>query len=494
MRFRSLIICFHADNGDNQGKLTGDVNGKQFTGELLAKKNGELSIKLNLPERVISFQKEINANGFRYVLHPNLNKDKGHEHTLSVATNKQGDKHLREIVMTHPSFKRPLKLTLEMSGRRSARVELDVANDEKKKLTLQIYKYVEGKTVKTGAIFYREDRKIDMGFSEEKMFDTDKKSTKVLIKRSQHWVDKNGKNQTLTRTEETTVESDATRSIFDVMVRAVSETQTQFFSLDGKLHLDLKQHIANGLYNWALDRKTKKRTEIDYKRPCLKVDSYDLPKEAYKNYNQINLCAMGKMSDTDLLKFEYLKPQLDAKKNLKQNEKLLMKLSKAEEQQLRMVLHWDPEMIGEWIVDTGEYVEEHQKQQAEAIATLQTELEDKYHLLRDSLVNDLILPIRKHRQEEFKAIVNEINPKLAAKLFREKRSPRMVGMHHRRAGQANQTEVSFLNFSENLAKKLFNFKLIKFSPEEGHIEFLFRAHPTFEGIKYGVRQSFEYIF
>lgn len=465
------------------------MNGKQFTGELQAKKNGELSIKLNLPERVISFKKEVNANGFRYVLHPNLVKDKGHEHTLSIANTKQVGKQLLEVVMTHPSFRRPLKLTLEVNERRSIRLEMDLANDEKKKLTLQMFKHTDGKTLKTGAIFYREDRKIDVGFTEEKMFDSDKRSTKLLIKRSQHWVDKNGKNQTMTRFQETTVDSDPTSSIFDVMTRTISETQSHYLNLDGKLHLNLKQHIANGVYNWALDRKTKKKTEFDYKSPCLKIDSYDLPKESYKNYNQINVCSIGQMTDTDLVKFEYLKPQLDAKKNLKPNEKLLMKLSKAEEQQLRMVLHWDPEMIGEWIVDTGEFVEEYQKGQMDAIATLQLELEDKYNLLKESLVNDLILPIRKHRQEEFNAIVKEINPKLAAKLFREKRAATGRGRAHK-----NQTEVSFLNFSENLAKKLFNFKLIKFSPEEGHIEFLFRAHPTFEGIKYGVRQSFEYIF
>ena len=467
------------------------MNGKQFTGEFLAKKNGEQDIKLNLPERVISLKKEINENGrtIRYVLHPNLVKDKSHEHTLSVSTAVQAGKLVREIVMTHPSFRRPLKLKAEVVERKSVRLELDVANDEKKKLTLQMFRYLEGKNVKTGLLFYREDRKIDFGFTEEKLFDSGARSTKIIIKRLQHWVDKNGKNQTMSRTQETSVDSSGD-SVYDVLSRVIVETSSQFVSVNGKLHLDLKQRLLNGAFDWTMNRKDKKRTEFDYKSPCLKIDSYDLPKESYKNNNLVNLCVIGRNADTDLLKFEYLKPQLDAKKNLKNSEKLLMKLSKAEEQQLRMVLHWDPEMIGEWIVDTGERIEQQQKEQAAAIATIQLELEDKYSLLKESLLNDLILPIRKHRQEEFNAIVKEINPKLAAKLFREKRAATSrVRLPHK-----NQTDVGFLTFSENLAKKLFNFKLVKFSPEEGHIEFLFRAHPTFEGIKYGVRQSFDYIF
>lgn len=476
--------------------MTGDINGKQFTGEFSAKKNGEQDFKLNLPERVISLRREVNANqpgrSIRWVLHPNLVKDKAHEHTLSFSSSVQAGKVLNEIVMTHPSFRRPLKASFEVVDHKSIRLELDAANDEKKKLTLQMFKFVDGKTVKTGLLFYREDRKIDFGFSEEKLMDFGKKTTKIVIKRSQHWVDRNGKNQTMVRSEETTVDSDTTNSIYGVLSKVAIEMPSQYFSMEGKLNLDLKRRIANAVYDWALDRKTKKKTEIDYKSPCLKIDSYELPKESYKNYNLINLCAIGRMSDTDLMKFEYVKPQLDAKKNLKNNEKLLVKLSKAEEQQLRMVLHWDPEMIGEWIVDTGEYIEQNQKDQAEAIANIQVELEDKYNLLKESLMNDLILPIRKHRQEEFKAIIKEINPKLAAKLYREKRAA--TSRASSRPHHKNQTDVSFLNFSENLAKKLFNFKLVKFSPEEGHIEFLFRAHPTFEGIKYGVRQSFEYLF
>ena len=484
-RFVSII-----DNGDYQGKLTGDVNGKQFTGEFSAKRSGEQDIKLNLPERVISLKREVTQNGrtIRYVLHPNLVKDKAHEHTLSYSSTTQGGRHLSEIVMTHPSFKRPLKASFEAIDHKSIRMELDVANDEKKKLTLQMYKYAEGKNIKIGLQFYREDRKIDIGVLEEKMLDFGKHSTKMIIKRSQHWVDKNGKNQTLSRMEETTIDSDTTSSIYDILTKEMAETPDNFFSLEGKFHLNLKQRIANGVYDWSRDRKTKKKTEIDYKSHCLKIDSYDLPKESYKNYNLINLCAIGRMSDTDLMKFEYLKPQLDARKNLKNNEKLLVKLSKAEEQQLRMVLHWDPEMIGEWIVDTGEFIEEQQKEEAAALALIQTELEHKYSLLKDSLLNDVILPIRKHRQEEFNAIVREINPKLAAKLFREKRGTIVTKVRD------HKNPSKFLNFSENLAKKLFNFKLVKFSPEEGHIEFLFRAHPTFEGIKYGVRQSFDYIF
>lgn len=468
-----------------QGTINGEVNGKKITGEVLIKKTKEFTMKLNLPERVIQFTRELKRDGVKYTLHPNLVKDKAHEHSLSITNTRSTGRSLNEYVMNHPSFKRPLKLSIDIINQKSMKLELDVANDEKKKLTLLIYKHSEGRLMKTGLHFYREDRKIDMGAIEEKYFLSDKKQTKMQVKRVQHWVDKNGKNQTLIRTEEVLVETDDKNSMFDITAKSVFQTLKNSISLDYKVNFDLQKQIVNGIVNSIINKVNKKTEfEFEFKSHCLKIDSYELPKESYKSNHLINLCATGKASDTDLVNFEYTQQQLDAKKKLKNNEKLLVKLSRAEEQQLRMTLKWDPDMLGEWIVEVGEYIENRQKEEMETVATIQSELEDKYNLLKDSLMNDLIIPMRKHRQESFNEIVKEINPKLAAKLFRSKRA----------VANKNQTEMNFLNFTENLAKKLFNFKLVKFAPEEGQIVFLFRSHPSFEGIRYGILQSFEYMF
>ena len=449
-----------------------------------------MDIKLNLPERVIAYKREQTKNGFKSTLWPNQVKDKSHEHSLSVSAISSLAKTLHELVMLHPSFKRPLKLAIEIVNHKSANIELDIANDENKKLNLQIHKYLDGKTIRSGFHFFRQDRKIDFGLSSERFMDVTKKQggtmAKVIDKQTQHWVDKDGKNQTMIRTSESVVENNG--DTLDIQAKTMAETLETFFNLDGNLHFDFRKHMANGVYNWAMDHLTKKKTEIDYKSQCLKIDTYDLPKESYKNNHLVNLCAIGKASDSDLVKFEYVQPQLDSKKQLKNIEKLLMKLSKAEEQQLRFLLNWDPEMIGEFIVDTGELIERKQKEQADQIAKFQLELEDKYNLLKDSFMNDLIVPMRKHRQQEFNEILKEINPKLAGKLFRLKRAAAV-------ANNKNQsTQVNFLNFSENLAKKLFNFKVVKFTPEQGKIEFLFKPTPSAEGIKYGLKSSFEYLF
>lgn len=464
------------DNGDYQGKIKGDINGKQFTGEVLVKKNSELDVKINLPERVIQFNKALVSNGFKYTLLPNAVKDKAHEHTLQITSNKSAAKKSTKIQMTHPSFKRPLKIDVD-TNRKSVSVVLDVANDEKKKLNLYLYNYAEDETMKVGARFYREDQKIDFGFSEERLLKSDKKTTRALIKRLQFWVDKNGKNQTVTRNEEVEVLTDATGTVFDMTSKSLFQTLSYYFQMNGKIHLDLKQRLANGIYDWAIN-KEKKKTEFDYKNKCLKIDSYDLPKDGYKSNHLISLCTMARSDDQDLVKFEYVQPQLDRKKNLKNVEQLLFRLSKAEEQHLRLTMHWNPELIGEWIVGLSEFVEEQEKMNNEELAKFQSELEHKYNLLKDSLMNDVVLPMRKHRQDEFNAIVNEINPKLAAKL----RSKRAIAAKN--AANKNNTEVGFLSFSENLAKKLFDFKVVKFSPEEGQIEVLFKAHPSFEGSLY----------
>lgn len=475
------------DNGDYSGKLNGNINDKQFTGEILLKKNSELSVKINLPERVIQFTREMTPTGFKYVLLPNMVKDKAHEHTFSYSVNKSLAKKVHELVMTHPSFKRPLKATIEVvqnSQTKSFKVELDVTDDEKKKLNLQVYKHQQGKkSSEVGMHMYREDRKIDFGFMEEKTVTEEKNLVKVVFKRSQHWVDKTGKNRTLVRNEEAIVKSDDKAAIFDVTSKSLYQSVKNYFNMEGKMHLDLKQRVANGVYDWAVDSLTKKKTEFDYKNRCLKIDSYELPKESYKSNHLINLCALGRMSDSDLVKFEYIKPEYSPKKKLVNSEKLLFKLSKAEEQQLRLLIKWDPEQIGEWIVEGGELIEQQQKEEEEVMKLIQSEFEDKINLLKEQFEDGLIMPMRKHRQETFNEILKEINPKLAAKL-----------RTRRAAVMKNDTESSLLGFSENLAKKLFNFKVVKFSPEDGVIEVLFNIHPTFEGIKYGMKSSINYLF
>jgi len=336
--------------------------------------------------------------------------------------------------------------------------------------------------MKNGLHFYREDRKIDFGFSEEMMMVSDEKSTKIVMKRTEHWVDREGKNLTNIRSEEVEVKSDPSSSVFDVTSKSILKTVSDLFQMDGKMHLDFKQRLANGIFDWVVNQN-KGKTELDYKNKCLKIESYDLPKESYKNSHLINLCAHGRASNDDLFKFEYIKPQLN-NKIVQNNEKILFKLSRAEEQQLRLTMHWSPEQLGEWIVEFGEFAEKTEKEQNSHIAKLQSELEHKFSLLKDSLMNDVVLPMRKHRQEEFHKIVQEINPKLAAKL-RSKRA----ALRHK-----NDTEISFASFSENLAKKLFNLKVVKFSLEDGQLEILFKTHPSFEGFKYGLKSSLKYLF
>lgn len=338
------------DNGDYSGKINGNINDKQFTGEVLMKKNGELTLKVNLPERVIQLTREQTPTGFKTVLSPNLIKDKAHEHAFTYSVTRSSAKKLHELVMTHPSFKRPLKATVEAVHGKSIKIELDVTDDEKKKLNLFMYKHQKGKkSNEMGVHMYREDRKIDFGFMEERTMIEDKNEVKVIFKRSQHWVDKTGKNRTMVRNEEAVVKHDERSTVFDVTSKTLYQSVKNYLSMEGKMHLDLKQHVANGVYDWAVDSLTKKKTEFDYKNRCLKIDSYDLPKESYKNNHLINLCALGKLSDTDLVKFEYIKPEYSPKKKLVNSEKLLFKLSKAEEQQLRLLVKWDPEQIGKFI-------------------------------------------------------------------------------------------------------------------------------------------------
>jgi len=476
------------DNGDNKGELKGDINGKKFTGEISSKRNGELSVKINLPERVIQFDKVVLTNGYKYTLLPNAVKDKAHEHTLTVVSDKSSPrKYSTQIEMKHPSLKRPMRVEFDSVNQNgfSILLTLDIADDEKKKLYLHTYKTNDGKhTVKHGLRFHREDGKIDFGYSEEKMDVKDSKTTKMSLKRSQHWVDKEGKNRTIIRNEEVELQADSTGNVFDVTSKTLYQTLAFFFEMNGKMHLDLKQRLANGVYDWVVN-KDKKKTEFNYKNKCLTIDSYQLPKESYQSNHLINLCVVGRSSVDDLMKFEYVQPQLDGKKRVNNVEQLLFKLSKAEEQQLRLTMHWNPELIGEAIVSGGEWIEEEQKNYDNELNEIQVELEHKWSLLAESLMNDVILPMRKHRQEEINAIISEINPKLAAKL----RSKRAVSAKNNK----NETE-GFLGFSENLAKKLFNLKVIKFSPEEGQIEITFRPNPSFDGIKYGVKSSFQMLF
>lgn len=129
-------------------------------------------------------------------------------------------------------------------------------------------------------------------------------------------------------------------------------------------------------------------------------------------------------------------------------------------------------------------IEQKQKEEEELMKLIQSELEDKMNLLKEQFEDGLFVPMHKHRQESFNEILKEINPKLAAKL--RTRRAAVMGKNH--------TESSLLGFSENLAKKLFNFKVVKFSPEDGVIEVLFNVHPTFEGIKYGMKSSINYLF
>ena len=152
----------------------------------------------------------------------------------------------------------------------------------------------------------------------------------------------NGKNRTITRDQEAKVKYNSVDAVYDITTKDLLKSMTEYLNIDGKLHLDLKKRIANGVYDWAIDSLTKKKTEFDYKNHCLKVDSYDLPKDSYKNNHLINLCAMNKLSDNDLVKFEYIKPEYNARKKLVNSEKLIFKLSKADEQQLRLLLKWDP--------------------------------------------------------------------------------------------------------------------------------------------------------
>jgi len=471
------------DNGDNQGKIKGDINGEKFTGEMSMKKNGEMDVKINLPKRVIQFKRELVSNGSKYTLLPNAVKDKAHEHTLTITSVRSAAKKVTKLEMTHPSFKRPLKLETEVVYGRSVTIGLDIANDEKKKLNLHLYKYIDGQTLKNGLNFNREDRKIDFGISEESLMISERKSTKINYKRALYWVDSNGKNWTYTRAEEADATSDSSDQ-YSVISKSLIDSFGYIVQVDGKLNFNLKKNLVNGVYSWLVD-KQKGKTEFDYKNKCLMIDSYDLPKDSYKNNHLINLCAEGREAQKDLIKLEYVKPQLNGKKKLINQEQLLFKLSKAEEQQMRLTMHWNPEMIGEWIVETGEYIERSEKERVEHLAKIQSEIQHMANLLRESLMNDVILPMRAHRQEEFQAIVNEINPKLAAKL----RNKRAIATRNK-----NDTEVNFLNFTENLAKKLFNFKVVKFAPEEGQLEVLFKAHPSFEGFKYGMKSSFQYLF